>query len=525
VELTLHFKIGTRGSDLAMWQAHHVRVLLEARGAMVEIVVMKTRGDRIQNVSFDKMEGKGFFTKEIETALLDGDIDLAVHSHKDLETEPPRGLVVAAVPARGPVEDLLIVRKDRVDLTAPLHVRSGAVVGTSSMRRKKQLEFWQPDLVVEPLRGNVPTRIRKLREGKYDAIMLAYAGVHRLDLDLSDLHLNVLDPLMFVPAPAQGALALQMREHDERLAFVRQLTDPDTVRAIELERSILRELDGGCQLPFGAHVSRSASHATDPGLEVHAYLGSQSGPIRKSWSNPSSSWVESKAFLSQLLQPVQWPTTFITQDLDHGNPLLALFQARQSVLHGASCISVQTANTAPPVSAVAAKEGDWLFVGSPKCAELFAATHDLSRYHIAAMGEGTRQALPAGTHIAWTGNGRPVEVFEELSSLVGDSAVWIPHANRTMRRWEGALKYPKAWHFYDVVVQPVSLPSHQLALILSPSNAEGYVQSGGQAPVIAIGDTTADHCRDIGLDVVGTARSPQAWGWSIAIDEFTSSQT
>jgi hydroxymethylbilane synthase len=521
VETSLHFNIGTRGSDLAMWQAHHVRDLLEARGATVDIVVMKTRGDRIQNVSFDKMEGKGFFTKEIEAALLEGDIDLAVHSHKDLETEPPQGLVVAAVPTRGPVEDLLIVRKDHVDLTAPLHVRSGALVGTSSMRRKKQLEFWQPDLVVEPLRGNVPTRIRKLREGKYDAIMLAYAGVHRLDLDLSDLHLHVLDPLMFVPAPAQGALALQMREHDERLAFVRQLTDPRTVQAIELERSILRELEGGCQLPFGAHVPRPEDHAMEQGLEVHAYLGSRSGPIRKSWSNPSTSWVESKVFLSQLLEPATWPTTFITQDLSPGNPLQAMFLARHSVLHGASCISVQTASAQPPEDP---KEGDWLFVGSPKCAELLAATHDLSRFHIAAMGEGTRQALPAGTHIAWSGNGRPVEVFQELSTLVGEAAVWIPHANRTMRRWEGTLKHPKPWHFYEVVVQPVSLPSHQLALILSPSNADGYVQSGGQAPVIAIGETTAEHCRMLGLSVVGTAHSPQAWGWSVAIDAFTSSQ-
>jgi len=115
-------------------------------------------------------------------------------------------------------------------------------------------------------------------------------------------------------------------------------------------------------------------------------------------------------------------------------------------------------------------------------------------------------------------------VFQELSTLVGEAAVWIPHANRTMRRWEGTLKHPKPWHFYEVVVQPVSLPSHQLALILSPSNADGYVQSGGQAPVIAIGETTAEHCRMLGLSVVGTAHSPQAWGWSVAIDAFTSSQ-
>ena len=219
-----HIRIGTRGSDLALWQAHHVRDLLQARGATVEIVVLKTRGDQIQNVSFDKMEGKGFFTKEIEQALLDGDVDLAVHSHKDLETTPPSGLVVAAVPPRGPVEDVVLVRPESVDLTTPFHVQRGGVVGTSSMRRKNQLELGQPDLRIKALRGNVPTRIQKLRDGQYDAIMLAHAGVHRLELDLTDLHVHVLDPLSFVPAPAQGALALQMREGDPLLPFVEALT-------------------------------------------------------------------------------------------------------------------------------------------------------------------------------------------------------------------------------------------------------------------------------------------------------------
>ena len=424
-----------------MWQARHVRDLLEARGASVEIVVMKTRGDRIQNVSFDKMEGKGFFTKEIEQALLDGDVDLAVHSHKDLETAPPAGLVVAAVPPRGPVEDILLVRPEQVDLTAPLQVRRGAVVGTSSMRRRRQLEFWQPDLTVEALRGNVPTRIRKLREGQYHAIMLAHAGVQRLDLDLSDLHVHVLDPMIFVPAPAQGALALQMRANDPRLEFVADLTDPNTVRAIDLERSILRELEGGCQLPFGAHVPLEvlADNGSGPAT-VHAYLGGPCGPIRKSWTGVTVDDAADGHFLKELLEPATWPTTFITQDLDMDTPLRALFGARGGILHGASCIAVRPSGNPMPG---AVQEGDWVFLGSPKCAELFASQHDLSQFRVATMGEGTRQALPAGTRIDWTGNGRPVEVFEKLARVVGEKTVWIPHANRTMRRWEGPSPTPR----------------------------------------------------------------------------------
>jgi uroporphyrinogen-III synthase len=222
-------------------------------------------------------------------------------------------------------------------------------------------------------------------------------------------------------------------------------------------------------------------------------------------------------FLEELLHPAPWPTTFITQDLPADAPLLALFGARRAVLHGASCIAVQPSGSPMPGEAQA---GDWMFLGSPKCAELFASQHDLSRYRVATMGEGTRQALPAGTRIDWTGNGRPVEVFEELAGVVGARTVWIPHANRTMRRWEGPLTNARPWHFYDVVIKPLSLPAHELALVLSPSNAEGYVESGGSAPVIAIGDTTADHARRIGLNVVGTATSPQAWGWSAALDRL-----
>ena len=504
----LHFKIGTRGSDLAMWQAHHVRDLLVARGATVEIVVLKTRGDRIQNVSFDKMEGKGFFTKEIEQALLDGEVDLAVHSHKDLETEPPAGLVVAAVPPRGPVEDIVLIRPEHVDLTAPLQVRRGAVVGTSSMRRRRQLEFWQPDLTVEALRGNVPTRIRKLREGQYDAIMLAHAGVHRLGLDLSDVHVHVLDPMIFVPAPAQGALALQMRADDPRLEFVAGLTDPNTVRAIGLERSILRELEGGCQLPFGAFVPGGTR-------DVYTYLGTARGPLRQAWHDVSVSDAKDGSFLSELTSPATWPSAFITQDLAPNAPLRALFAARGAALAGESCIAVRPSTETMPGTP---GQGDWLFLGSPKCAALFASQHDLSAFRIATMGEGTRQALPPGTDIDWTGNGNPQEVFEALAEEVGDSTVWIPHANRTMRRWEGHISEAKAWHFYDVEAREVILPQHDVALVLSPSNAEGYKASGGSAPVIAIGDTTADHVQRIGLTLAGTAASPQAWGWSAALD-------
>lgn len=251
-----HVIIGSRGSDLALWQAHFVESELKKLGCTVEINIIKTQGDRIQHLSFDKLEGKGFFTKEIEDALLSGTIDLAVHSHKDLETTPPAGLVIAAVSERAHPSDLLLIRKESVDSGQKWALKSNAVVGTSSARRKSQLISLRPDLTTQDLRGNVPTRIDKLRQGNYDAIILAKAGVDRLEIDLSEFHVTVFDPTEFVPAPAQGVLGLQIREGDQELhAILQQMNHNDVQERIELERKVLNLLQGGCQLPLGAYCS------------------------------------------------------------------------------------------------------------------------------------------------------------------------------------------------------------------------------------------------------------------------------
>ena len=209
--------IGTRGSDLALWQASHVKSQLEAIGQNVNIEVIKTRGDQVQDLSFDKMEGKGFFTKEIEIALLNHDIDLAVHSHKDLETVQPKGLKVAAVSGRENPCELLLINKSAHNPSAPWELKKKSVVGTSSARRKSQLLAIRSDVEIKDLRGNVPTRVDKLKSGEYDAILIAKAGALRLNLDLSDFISVDLTPGEFVPAPAQGVLALQIRSQDNEL--------------------------------------------------------------------------------------------------------------------------------------------------------------------------------------------------------------------------------------------------------------------------------------------------------------------
>lgn len=276
-------RIGTRGSDLALWQAHFVRRQLEEVGCEVSIQIIVTQGDRIQDLSFDKLEGKGFFTKEIEQALLNGEVDLAVHSHKDLETTQPEGLHIAAVSYREDASELLLMRREAFDASQAWNLKANAVIGTSSARRKAQIIAQRPDLAIKELRGNVPTRIDKLRQGQYDAILLARAGVLRLELDLSDLETIVLDPTSFIPAPAQGVLGLQTRVDDVVTTDILQkLHHSDVATRIGLERSVLRQMDGGCQLPLGVYcvddqvyVSFSPSSFEAAENKVYSYVAGQ----------------------------------------------------------------------------------------------------------------------------------------------------------------------------------------------------------------------------------------------------------
>lgn len=272
-------RIATRGSDLALWQANHVAGRLAAAGVETELLVLKTRGDLIDNIPLNQIEGKAFFTTEIEGALLDGRADLAVHSHKDLPTEQTPELMIAAVPLRGPTPERLLMRKEaHVPGAALLPLEHGARVGTSSPRRQEQLLAMRPDLRVIDLRGNVPTRINKLRAGGYDAIVLAAAGIDRLELDTSDLVDVTLDVDDLVPAPAQGALALQTRVDDAatRELVERVFHDEDTRLAITAERSLLAIAGGGCSLPLGAAVAQAGD-----GWSAHVFLGAnhpQPGP-------------------------------------------------------------------------------------------------------------------------------------------------------------------------------------------------------------------------------------------------------
>ena len=245
-------KLGTRGSELALWQAKWVQTTLARNGITAQLEIIKTQGDADVDRPLHLLEGKGFFTKEIEQALIDGRIDVAVHSLKDLPTRLPDGLALAAVPARADPADVLVTRAAGVASLAALG--SGIRIGTSSLRRTAQIRYLRADLDVVPLRGNVPTRLRKVQEGLdgLDAAVLARAGLERLGL--AGEAVARLDPLEVMPAPGQGALGLEVRVDDRKTrAALAPLEDARSAGAVAAERTLLAALEGGCQAPVAAY--------------------------------------------------------------------------------------------------------------------------------------------------------------------------------------------------------------------------------------------------------------------------------
>ena len=251
---TAPIRIGSRGSQLALWQAEHVAGLLRGEGHEVEIEVIRTTGDRLQEVTFAQVGSKGMFTLEIEEALAAGRIDLAVHSLKDLPTELPAGFVLGATPKRVDPRDVFVSREFGSFQELP----SGARVGTSSLRRRAQLRHLRPDLEFVEFRGNVDTRLRKLADGQAEAIILAAAGLDRLEK--TEWVRERMEPEVVCPAAGQGALGIEIRDRDARMSEVVAFLDDAATRfAVTAERVALAALGGGCQVPIGVHCRPMAS--------------------------------------------------------------------------------------------------------------------------------------------------------------------------------------------------------------------------------------------------------------------------
>lgn len=494
--------IGSRGSELALWQANFVQSELRKIGVTSEIKVIKTQGDKIQDLSFDKLEGKGFFTKEIEEALLAKETDLAVHSYKDLPTTSPDELVIAAVSYREDPSELVLIRKESVDETKKFSFKKNAVVGTSSARRKSQLLAFREDIQIEELRGNVPTRINKLREKKYDAIILAAAGIERLALDLSDLHVEKLDPKEFVSAPAQGVLGLQIRKSDTELfEILQKLNHKEVEEAIGVERKVLNLFDGGCQLPLGVYCERCDDD------EV----------IFKAWVSKADTWNKlpkliyaesrkSEGFAELIVKKInniKPASVFITRDLRKRDYFANVLTGNGYTVKGKALIEIKK------VSIKGLPSAEWVFFASKNAVRyFFEQCPEADKFKYAAVGKATSAELRKfGKQADFIGYSVDTKLTgKQFAATVKDSTVLFPQAKGSMRTIQQ--QFANSKQVIDMVVYETiknnmeEIPNAEILVFTSPSNVEAFFEKNKINPgqkVVAMGDATANLLKRFGV--------------------------
>jgi len=547
--------IGSRGSDLALWQANFILTELKKLKINAEIKIIKTQGDIVQNLSWDKMEGKGFFTKEIEDALLKNEIDLAVHSHKDLPTESPEGLIVAAVSDREDPSELLLLNKNAVDEKQKFSLKQNAIVGTSSARRKSQMLAWRPDVKLEDLRGNVPTRIQKLRDKKYDAILLANAGVSRLKIDLSEFHAEKLDMHEFIPAPAQGVLALQIRESDHELFnTLQKLNFKEVAETIAVERKILNLFDGGCQLPLGVLCEKEENPGGEAIFKVRA------SKAKDATSFPGYFYFESKKLLGlaeRVVEQIERSTkAAVIPPLKGGRGDVAAIPAPQ--VHGEAAVSPLSlrrgvggevavfisrnekrndffkrcleasgykvyAQSLIEIKQVPMRKfvkTDWVFFSSKNAVKhFFEQKPDVEGVKFGAVGKATAAEIRKfGKRAEFIGSSDDTRMTgKKFSALVGSKTVLFPQAKASMRTIQ--LQLPQKENVVDVVVYEtiknvdcqLPIANCQLLVFTSPSNVDTFFEKNkitADHKVIAMGDATASALRRFGIK---TSKQPASF--------------
>jgi len=516
--------IGTRGSDLALWQANFVMDSLAAINITAELKIIKTQGDRILNLSFDKLEGKGFFTKELEEELLAGTIDLAVHSHKDLPTENPPGLTIAAVSEREDPSELLLILKDCVDVHQKLSLKFGATVGTSSNRRKAQLLAYRPDLEIEELRGNVPTRIEKLRDEKYDAIMIAKAGVSRLNIDVSEFHVEVLTPNEIVPAPAQGVLAIQVREGDKELFEALQpMNHKNVAKELAVERTVLKLFGGGCHLPLGCYCRK------EDGMYQVFTSKAETGddfPDRLFLEAKSTDGLAKKVV--EMFEPNRkFPlSVFISRDISEQSYFRKALEKHNITIEARSLIrTVPVINKLDPYIL---KHIDWIFFSSKNAVEYFFQLEPLlpKEVKFGVMGSGSEEMLRKQGHFTdFVGEGvDSSDVAKDFAKLANGTTVLFPGAENSMRSIQQALS--KTTKVIDLPVyetvqeENIEVSTADVLVFTSPSNVDAYFIDNLLDPyqkVIAIGKSTGKKLEEMGVNNYILPFSPDEVGLAEAV--------
>jgi len=506
--------IGTRGSDLALWQANYTKTLLEEKGHKVELKIIATAGDQSQqwNTGFDKLEGKGFFTKELEDALISKEIHLAVHSHKDLPTESPYELLIAGVSRREDPSDVLLIRKENVDEGQKWNLKKNAVVGTSSARRKSQALAFRPDIELKDLRGNVPTRIEKLRKGEYDAIILATAGIERLQLDLDDLHRETLSPYEFVPAPAQGVLAWQIREDNEQLlSAIDEISDFDVLVKINIERRILNLFDGGCHLPLGAYCESEQDDEDRFKFKV--------------WTSFADAWntqpkqlyfetLNTDGFADEIVDKIKGlrpKKVFVSKTFRENDYLPGALKKLGFEIEGKSLIEFKQMK----IGFVPTTE--WIFFSSKHAVRyFFSQKPKFGKVKFGCVGMSTSAELRSHGHRAdFIGQSTDTKlVGKQFAAKVGSSRVLFPIAKDSLQsiQWQ----MPKRdnvvnLNVYATIKHSVEVdPEIQILVFTSPSNVEAYLEKNKWTPaqkVIAMGDATAAALNKKKIKVTAKPRS------------------
>lgn len=507
--------IGTRGSELALWQANYLKRHFNFIDVECEIKIITTQGDKIQNLSFDKMEGKGFFTKEIEEALLKNEIDVAVHSYKDLPTESPSGLCIAACSYREKPSDCLLIRRLSFDPKKLYGLKQGAIVGTSSTRRQAQLLAFRKDLKIKPLRGNVPTRINKLKNKEYDAIMVAYAGILRLSLMLGDLYMHVLDCEDFVPAPAQGVLAFQIkRDNRELYDTLRKLNNKPVEKITGIEREILRKFEGGCQIPIGIYCNEK-----DEKIHVHIAKSNDAEhpPIRyyKSFD------VNTKNIPSQVVTAIQnsWiKKVFITRDMHKESMLEKTLNGNHISLSGKSLIKINPLDFQIPK-----EKYDWIFFSSKNAVTIFfnKCKKLPGNVQVAALGEATKFELCNYNILPdFAGNSNDIaEVGKAFSVLANGDKVLFPKSEIGLNNIKNQLT-PQTMSidlpvYTSILCDDFEIPDGDAIVFTSPSNVEAYYRkycNKKMKKVIAIGKSTENKLKEFGFENICVARLPNDLG-------------
>lgn len=498
--------IGTRGSELALWQANFVKDSLAAIGVHADLKIIKTQGDRILNLSFDKLEGKGFFTKELEDELLSGKIDIAVHSHKDLPTENPPGLMIAAVSEREDPSELLLILKDCVDVHQKLSLKFGAKVGTSSNRRKAQLLAHRPDLQVSDLRGNVPTRIQKLRNESYDAIMIAKAGVSRLGLNLDDLHVETLTPNELIPAPAQGVLAIQIRSSDVIVyEILQELNHPDVAEELSVERGVLKLFGGGCHLPLGCYCRRE-----DGMFQVFTSKAKDDEDF------PDRYFVEAETteglaekIVAKFAPDRKLPlSVFITRELSEQSYFRKALEKHKIKIEARSLI--RTVPVITKFDSYILKHVDWIFFSSKNAVEYFFQLNPALPKDVkfGVMGSGSEEMLRRkGYFTEYVGESNDTaEVAAEFAELTQGQTVLFPGAEGSLRSIQQGLSADTKvidLPIYETVMdEDIEATGAEVLVFTSPSNVDAYFAENLLDPyqkVVAIGKSTGKKFDEMGV--------------------------